>query len=107
MGTVLVGVLLSEVRQTCWRGCGYTTVPNKTPTPAVIAIASAPQKVIRITLGTTRAPPARAANAPRRARKMSEAPATNAIRVASGAKAETMRGKTAPTAKLPADANAA
>ena len=37
----------------------YTTVPNKTPTPAVIPIASAPQNVTRITLGMTPAPPAR------------------------------------------------
>jgi hypothetical protein len=36
----------------------YTTVPNKTPTLAVIPMASAPQKVTRITLGVTLAPPA-------------------------------------------------
>ena len=38
-----------------------TTVPNNTPTPAVIPIASAPQNVTRIMLGMTLAPPARAA----------------------------------------------
>jgi len=54
----------------------YRTVPNKTPTPAVIPIASAPQKVMRITLGTTGAPPARAATAPKSERKISEHPAT-------------------------------
>lgn len=37
----------------------YTTVPNKTPTPAVIPIASAPQNVTRIALGMTLEPPAR------------------------------------------------
>ena len=85
----------------------YTTVPNKTPTPAVIPMASAPQKVTRITLGMTLAPPARAANAPRSARKISEVPDTNIIRVVAGAKAETMSGRTAPIAKLPADVNGA
>ena len=41
-----------------WVG-SYTAVPYKTPTPAVIPMASAPQKVTRITLGMTLAPPAR------------------------------------------------
>ena len=83
------------------------TVPNKAPTPAVIPIASAPQNVTRIMLGVTLAPPARAARAPKSARKTSEVPDTRIIRVASGTKAETIRGMTAPTAKLAADANAA
>jgi len=83
------------------------TVPNKTPMPAVMPMASAPQKVTRITLGVTLAPPARAANAPKSARKISDVPDTEIIRVAAGARAETMSGMTAPTAKLLADANAA
>jgi alkanesulfonate monooxygenase SsuD/methylene tetrahydromethanopterin reductase-like flavin-dependent oxidoreductase (luciferase family) len=75
---------------------------NGAPTPAVIPVASAPQNVTRIMLGVTLAPPARAARAPKSARKTSEVPDTRIIRVPSGAKAETMRGMTAPTAKLPA-----
>jgi hypothetical protein len=79
-----------------WFGTAYTTVPNKTPTPAVIPMASAPQNVTRITLGMTLAPPTRAAKAPKSPRKISEVPDTKIIRLASGAKAETMRGMTAP-----------
>ena len=75
--------------------------------PAVIAMASAPQNVTRITLGVTLAPPARAANAPKSARKSSEVADTKTIRPASGTKAETMRGMAAPTAKLLAEASAA
>jgi hypothetical protein len=93
------------MRRPHWDAC--TTVPNKTPTPAVIAMASAPQNVTRNTLGMTLAPPTRAANAPKSASKMTEVPATMTIRVGSGAKAETMRGIAAPTAKLPAEASAA
>ena len=37
--------------------CLYTTVPNKAPMPAVIAIASAPQNVTRATPIRMRAPP--------------------------------------------------
>ena len=60
-------------------GSAYTTVPNKTSTPAVIPIASAPQNVTRIVLGATFAPPARAASAPKSARKSSEVPATKRL----------------------------
>ena len=52
-------------------------------------------------------PPARAANPPRRARNTSEVPETRGISPAAGAMAVTKRGMAAPTAKLPADANAA
>jgi Mg2+-importing ATPase len=55
---------------------GHSTVPNKDPTPAVIPMASAPQNVMRIAPGSNSAPPARAANAPRNARKSSEVPDT-------------------------------
>src|ERR1700730_4110606 len=81
-------------------GSAYTTVPNKTPTPAVIPMASAPQNVTRIMLGMTLAPPARAANAPKSARKSSEVPDTKTIRLVSGANAVTMRGIAAPTAGI-------
>ena len=88
-------------------GSAYTTVPNKTPTPAVIPIASPPQNVTRIVLGATFAPPARAASAPKSARESSEVPATKIIRLAAGAAALTMRGMAAPRAKQLADASAA
>jgi hypothetical protein len=58
-------------------------------------------------LGIMLAPPARAANAPKSARKSSEVPDTKIIRLASGAKAVMKRGIAAPTAKLLADASAA
>jgi hypothetical protein len=78
---------------------------GKTPTPAVMPMASASQKVTRITLGIKLAPPAHAVNAPRRARKISEVPETKIIRVVTGANAETMSGVASPAAKLPADMN--
>jgi hypothetical protein len=58
-------------------------------------------------LGMTLAPPARAAKAPKSARKSSEVPDTKTIRLVSGANAVKMRGIAPPTAKLPADASAA
>ena len=85
----------------------HTTVPNRAPTPAVVPMASAPQNVTRIAPCATAAPPARAAKAPKSARNRSEAPETKIIRVVSGANAPTNRGIAAPTAKLPADENAA
>jgi hypothetical protein len=50
---------------------------HSAPTPAVSAIASAPQNVTRIAPTVTPAPPARAANPPRSARNNSEVPETN------------------------------
>jgi len=88
-------------------GAFHATVPNNAPTPAVTAIASAPQKVARIAATLTPAPPARAANPPKRARNTSEVPPTRATRVDAGARAVTRRGIAAPAAKLPADASAA
>src|ERR1035437_7134847 len=85
----------------------HATVPNSHPTPEVIAIASAPQKVTRIAPISTLAPPARAASPPRSARKSSEVPDTRGINPASGDMAVTKRGNSAPMAKLPADAHAA
>src|ERR1019366_3864775 len=85
----------------------HTTVPNSHPTPEVIAMASAPQKVTRIAPLITLAPPACAANPPRSARNSSEVPDTKGINPASGDMAVTKRGRTAPMAKLPADAHAA
>src|ERR1035438_8632814 len=88
-------------------GPAHETVPNSHPTPAVSAMARAPQNVTRIAPMVTPAPPARAAKPPRSARNSSEVPETRGIKPAGGARAVTNRGKAAPTAKLPADANAA
>jgi len=54
----------------------HTATPNSAPTPAVTAIASAPQNVTRIAPAVTPAPPTRAAIPPRRARKNKEVPDT-------------------------------
>ena len=54
----------------------HTTAPNSAPTPAVIAIASAPQKVTRHAPTRAPAPPTRAATAPSKARKTSDVPDT-------------------------------
>src|SRR5450631_3007337 len=88
-------------------GPAHATVPNSAPTPAVNAMASAPQNVTRIAPTVIPAPPARAASPPRMARNTSEVPETRGIRPAAGAMAVTRRGMAAPMAKLPADANAA
>ena len=53
------------------------TAPNNAPTPAVIAMASAPQKQTRHAAARTLAPPARAATAPNRARKASDIPGSS------------------------------
>jgi CRP-like cAMP-binding protein len=84
-----------------------TAAPNKAPTPAVIAMANAPQKQTRHAPARTLAPPARAATAPNRARKASDVPAVHAINPGPGTIAVTARGNRAPTAKLAADASAA
>jgi len=51
-------------------------IPNSAPTPAVTAIASAPQNVTRIAPPATLAPPARAAIPPSSARKNKDVPDT-------------------------------
>lgn len=84
-----------------------TTAPNNAPTPAVMAIAIAPQEVTRRAPTSMPAPPTQAAVAPRMARKRSDAPETQTIRDCAGAIAVTASGNTAPKAKLPADASAA
>src|ERR1039457_6593378 len=85
----------------------YATVPNSAPTPAVTAMANAPQNVTRIAPAARPAPPVCAANAPRSARNANEVPATRKMSPFSGANAATSSGIGAPTAKLAADANAA
>jgi len=78
---VLSGLPMQFVHRTSVQRKGatmaiYTAVPNSAPTPAVIAMASAPQNVTRIAPNVTPAPPTRAAKAPRSARKNSEVPET-------------------------------
>jgi len=85
----------------------HAIAPNSNPTPAVSAMASAPQNVTRIAPIVTPAPPARAANPPRSARNTSEVPETSGISAAAGVMAVTNKGMAEPTAKLPADVNAA
>ena len=62
-------------------GPAYTTVPNRRPMPAVIPMANAPQKVMRIMLGVTSAPPARAYQRTQKRGKISEVPDTMIIRL--------------------------
>ena len=54
----------------------YTGPPNSAPTPAVMAMASAPQKVTRHAPTSTPAPPVCAATPPSRAKNTSAVPAT-------------------------------
>src|ERR1019366_6704178 len=66
-------------------GPAHATVPNSDPTPAVSAMASAPQNVTRIAPIVTLAPPAGAATPLRSARNTSEVPETRGINPAAGA----------------------
>lgn len=54
----------------------HTAVPNSAPTPAVTAIASAPQNVTRIAPAVMPAPPTLAATPPKSARKNKDVPDT-------------------------------
>lgn len=85
----------------------HATVPNRAPTLAVRAMASAPQNVTRIAPTCTLAPPARAANPPKIARNTNEVPETTGIRLDPWTMAAATNGIAAPTAKLAADVNAA
>lgn len=84
-----------------------TAAPKSLPTPAVIAIASAPQKVTRQAPSRTPAPPTRADKPPNAARKAIDVTETQRIRPWPGINAVTAKGSAAPIAKLAADANAA
>jgi CRP-like cAMP-binding protein len=79
-----------------------TTASNDAPTPAVIAMAGAPQTQTRHSPGRTLAPPARAATAPNRARNARDMPAAHGISPGQGASAVT--ANRAPTAELAAEA---
>ena len=71
----------------------------RAPTPAVTAMASAPQNVTRIAPTATPAPPARAARPPRMARNTSDVADTTGIRLESGDQGHRSKGMAAPTAK--------
>ena len=81
--------------------------PKRAPTAAVNTIARAPQKATRMTDANTGAPPARAATRPNSARKRSELPARPHIGAEAGSTRTIRRGRAAPTANVPAEANAA
>ena len=79
---------------------GHKVAPNKAPTPAVKAIASAPQKVMRAMERQTGEPPARAAEKPNNARNTKEPPETVQTKADRGTTI-TRSGRAAPTAKVP------
>src|ERR1700687_5302964 len=96
--------------QAGWKGVAspsQAAPPNRAPTPAVKAIANAPQKVTRAAAVITEAPPARAAREPNSARNESALPETPHMSADTGTKKPIKRGRTAPTEKVPADAKAA
>ena len=70
-------------------------------------MANAPQKVTRAAEVITEAPPARAAKEPKSMRNNSELTETTHSTADTGTRSATKRGKMAPIAKLPAEANAA
>ena len=107
LGPTVMNILYSNYQVDGEPQVPIAAVPNKAPTPAVSAIASAPQNMTRIAPAIIPAPPARAASAPSSERNKSEVPATNGIRTAIGAIAATASGMVAPTAKLAAEAIAA
>jgi hypothetical protein len=81
--------------------------PKSAPTPAVSAIARAPQKVTRAAAEAADAPPARAESDPRSARKRSEPMNTAHTSAEDGKRSTITSGSNAPTAKVAAEANAA
>ncbi len=81
--------------------------PNKAPTPAVSAIARAPQNVTRAAARNTGEPPARAAKEPNSARKHNELPETIQTSAEVGTKTTIRSGMAAPTANVAAEASAA
>jgi len=85
----------------------HVIVPNNAPTPAVTAIASAPQNVARIVPVATFAPPVRDAHPPKVARQTRDVADTKGMTSDRGTIAVTNRGTAAPTEKLMADAVAA
>jgi hypothetical protein len=83
------------------------TTPNNRPTPAVSAIANAPQKVTLTAPMVTAAPPVRAARPPRNAKNTSDEIATTGIKRGPGKAHATNNGNMAPAMNVPAEENAA
>lgn len=81
--------------------------PNILPAAAVAAMASAPQKVTRTAPRTFPAPPADAPKLPRTLSATSVETATTSVVCAGGDKRATIRGTTAPAAKVKAETTAA
>src|SRR3546814_8702477 len=86
---------------------GQTVAPKRLPTPAVNAIARAPQKVTRMIDRMTGAPPAFAPSAPSRTRHRSETATTSGINCCAEAAVTTASGMIAPALNVAADVNAA
>ena len=73
LGPTEMDILFSNYQLDQYPQVPVAAVPNSAPTPAVSAMARAPQNVTRIAPSVMPAPPARAANAPRSARNNSAA----------------------------------
>src|SRR6476620_2996240 len=78
-----------------------TAVPNSAPTPAVAAMAIAPQSATRPAPTHGEAPPAPAASAPRPARQRSDTPDTARAMVAGGVSITMRIGIAAPPRTWP------
>ncbi len=91
-----------------WRyAISQAATSKRAPTPAVSPIASAPQNVTRVTETSNGEPPALAAIRPKSARKESELPARPHMSAEAGSKRTISSGRSAPAAKVPAEAIAA
>lgn len=84
-----------------------TAIPKNAPTPAVTAIATAPQKPTRRADFHTGAPIVWAATEPSSRRQISETPETMGVRPECGTSRGERTGRTAPNEDVPADANEA
>jgi hypothetical protein len=83
------------------------TTPKSRPTPAVAAMASAPQNVTRTAPLTIPAPPTAAPSPPSTESATRVVTATTRVIWVAGTSAAMMSGMTAPTAKVAADTRAA
>ena len=77
------------------------------PTPAVMAMANAPQKTTRTTERPMGAPPVLAPRAPSTAKPIKAEPATQTTKLDMGAMAATTKGRAAPAEKVMAEVIAA
>ena len=108
IGEIAIPALCAGIAISPEESCrSQATTPKRAPTPVVNAIANAPQNVTRATDAITGEPPVRAARRPNNARKRSELPARPHISSEAGSKGTIRSGSAAPTANVPAEANAA